>query len=132
MIKLDDLKKDDIVYRICKYHWMIKYKVVKEKHMFMRINKESHDSVTLKSLDGIFKGNKDEVFLSDENNLFRTRQEAKDSMKEYRHLEKEYLLEGDNFLTTLYYDAIGSGSVPEETKKIYREVFERKMKNGRA
>lgn len=112
MIKLEKLKKGEVVHYICDHYW----------HDTLIITREFYKEYKNYTVNGKFKNNKRMKHLNryDESSLFRTRKEADDEMKILRKERKEYLNNKNNLLKLL---STNGSFLADEDRKIINELL---------
>jgi hypothetical protein len=90
MIKLEDLKVGDKIFKINKYYWCKEIEVTEEMREFeyQDLSKSTVYVVVGKSLED-WGMHREQLFYYDEVSLFRTEVEAKEQMKLHRDKQKE-------------------------------------------
>lgn len=129
MIKIKDLQSGDIIYQVWKYHWISKIKITSEYKPF---EYQSIDAINNHNeryyIEGISTLNLNEnnfsdperLFEDDENSLYDTLEEAKETYTKAKQDRILYLQEDNNLLKELYKEI---GGLPIADKEIYEELI---------
>lgn len=132
MIKIKDLHKGDIIYNICKYHWIEKIKIISElipsEYQTLKARQNNKIDYYIKGLS-TFKlnennfTNKEDLDIMDEGDLYKTYNEAKKAYDDFRKKRILYLQRDNNLLKELYTEAIKIGRFTDADKEIYKELI---------
>lgn len=100
MIKLENLKQGDKIYKICGYHWCQEINITKEKYPFeyQKLLEPTIYTVVGKSE---YKNN-EYLFYYDEINLFKTKTEATKQMNTYRIEQKGKWSNKDKLISDIF------------------------------
>jgi pheromone shutdown protein TraB len=126
MIKLDELKKGDKIFRICDYHWCQEIEITEERREF---EYQSLDQPTIyvvvgKSLEKDWGMQREQLFYYDEEKLFRTEDEARNQMKLHRDKQKEEWSNKDDLIKYMFEKF--KRSFPDAEKELIEEIMEGK------
>lgn len=125
MIKLEDLKFSDVIFKAYQYHWIMEYRVIKPKHEFDY--QDSDNIVYCVTVENItdkphLKGQCDMMFGYDEIYLFRTLEEAEQYQKQCKDERIDFLLKDNNLVKTLYEKT--NRILNDADRKIYKELID--------
>lgn len=129
MIKLEELKQGDKVYKISGFEWCNLYEISKEKHPFeyQSIDDDITYVVEAENITQPFNHSK-RLFRRDEKDLFLTQIEAIEQMNKFRKQEKSKLKKDNNLIDYLF--EIAKNRLPEQHQELIAELItEEKEKN---
>lgn len=129
MIKLKDLHPGDIIYQICKYHWISKIKITSE---FKPFEYQTMDDIKNNTEIRYIKGDStldlnsnifdcpEELFKDDENTLYTSYKEAKNVFETNINNRINYLKQNNNLIKKLYKNTY---NLPPADKKFYKQLI---------
>lgn len=122
MIKLEELKQGDIVYKISGFEWCHTYKISKEKHSFEYQSLDGDITYVVEAENITQPFYKIQIFFKrDELDLFKTENEAREQMKKHR-ADKKLKLQKDNNLIEYLYE-MSKSRLAEQHRILVREII---------